>query len=246
MLTWGTSLTSTPWLEVCMPHHQKHATAGEQVTAIMLRVVEDDAASMQHQADGISPSLDELSDESLLHALAGGAVWAMEPLYQRYRRLLYAVAYRMVGDHQVAENLLQEVFFAVWQHASSYAPQAGTVRRWLISITHHRAIDYLRSVGSRSTMKEVTWEEVEGEKCSTCPDVWEEAWRSVQSAQVRASLMKLPRKQQLMIELAYFQGWTHGEIAERYQIPLGTVKGRIRLGLLHLKRDLAQREGQEQ
>ena len=228
-----------------MPHHQKQASAAEQTIGPIRRVAEDDAASLLYQADCISPSLDELSDESLLHALAGGALWAMEPLYQRYRRLLYSVAYRMVADHQVAENLLQEVFFAVWRHATSYAPQSGTVRTWLISIMHHRTIDYLRSTGCRSTAKEVTWEVVEQEMRPVCPDVWEEAWRSVQSAQVRASLMKLPRKQQLMFELAYFQGWTHGEIAERYQIPLGTVKGRIRLGLLHLKRDLAQREGQE-
>jgi RNA polymerase sigma-70 factor (ECF subfamily) len=226
-----------------MPHHQKQATAGEQVTGTILGVAEVEAASMQRQAEGISSSLDELSDEFLLHTLAGGAVWAMEPLYQRYRRLLFLVAYRMVGDYQLAENLLQEVFFAVWRHASSYAPQSGVVRTWLISIMHHRAIDYLRSVGCRATVKEVTWEVVEQEMGTVCPDLWEEAWRSEQSAQVCASLRKLPKKQQLVIELAYFQGWTHREIAEQYQIPLGTVKGRIRLGLLHLKRDLAQREG---
>ena len=225
-----------------MPHHQKQATAGEPVRGTVLRSVEADVAIMQHQAEGTSTALDEVSDEFLLHALADGAVWAMEPLYHRYHRLLYAVAYQTVCDHQVAENLLQEVLFAVWRRARLYSPQLGTVRTWLISIMRHRTIDYIRSVGCRSTLKEVSWEVVELEMRPAYSDVWEEVWHSVQSSKIRTSLMKLPRKQQIVIELAYFQGWTHVEIAERYQIPLGTVKGRIRLGLLHLKQELEEKE----
>lgn len=76
------------------------------------------------------------------------------------------------------------------------------------------------------------------DELATFPDVWEEAWRSVQSAQVRAALMSIPTEQRMVIELAYFQGWTHTEIAEGCQIPLGTVKARLRLGLIHLKRTL--------
>ena len=228
-----------------MPHHQKPASAAEQTIGSIRRVAEDDAASLLYQANCISPSLDEVSDESLLHALAGGAVWAMEPLYQRYRRLLYSVAYRMVADHHVAENLLQEVFFTVWRRATSYSPHLGAVRTWLIAIMHHRTIDYLRSAGCHATVKEVTWEVVEQEMRPVCPDVWEEAWHAIQSARVQTALMNIPKEQQLVIELAYFQGWTQREIAEAYQIPLGTVKGRIRLGLLHLKRALEQREEQE-
>jgi RNA polymerase sigma-70 factor (ECF subfamily) len=228
-----------------MPHHQKQATAVEQTKGRIRHAVEDDAASLLYQADDISPSLDEVSDESLLHALAGGAVWAMEPLYQRYRRLLYSVAYRMVADHHVVENLLQEVFFTVWRRATSYSPHLGTVRTWLIAIMHHRTVDYVRSGGCHATVKEVTWEVVEQERRPVSPDVWEEAWLAIQSARVQTALMHIPKEQQLVIELAYFQGWTHREIAEAYQVPLGTVKGRIRLGLLHLKRALEQREEQE-
>ncbi len=180
----------------------------------------------------------ELSDEALIHAIASGAVWAMEPLYQRYSRILYSLAYRMVADHQIAEDLLQDAFLAVWRRATSYSPQSGAVRSWLVSIVHHRTIDYLRGVRRRSVLKEATWEEVELDERVAFPDVWEEAWRSVQSSQVRAALMNIPTEQRMVIELAYFQGWTHTEISQGCQIPLGTVKARMRLGLQHLKKAL--------
>src|SRR5947209_16064999 len=186
----------------------------------------------------ISLPVEQLSDDVLINAIAGGAVWAMEPLYQRYNRILYSLAYRMVADHQIAEDLLQDAFLSVWRRATSYSPQSGAVRSWLVSIVHHRTIDYLRGLRRRSVMKEATWEEVELDERTATPDVWEEAWRSVQSAQVRAALMHIPAEQRMVVELAYFQGWTHSEIAEGCQIPLGTVKARMRLGLQHLKRVL--------
>ena len=185
-------------------------------------------------------NFDELSDEALINAIAEGAEWAMEPLYERYNRVLYSLAYRMVADHQVAEDLLQDAFLSVWRRATSYSPQSGAVRSWLISIVHHRTIDYLRAVRRRAGLKEVTWEEVELDERTAFPDVWEEALRSVQSGQLRAALMNIPSEQRMVIELAYFQGWTHSEIAEGCKIPLGTVKARMRLGLIHLKRILEQ------
>jgi RNA polymerase sigma factor (sigma-70 family) len=191
-------------------------------------------------AESISSSIHELSDEALIHAIAGGAVWAMEPLYQRYNRILYSLAYRMVADHQIAEDLLQDAFLAVWRRADSYSPQSGAVRSWLTSILHHRTIDYLRRIRRRSAMKDTTLEDVEQDENLAFPDVWDEAWRSVQSSQVRSALLKLSPEQRQVIELAYFQGWTHLEISEGYHIPLGTVKARMRLGLIHLKRTLEQ------
>src|SRR5947208_7848772 len=185
-------------------------------------------------------SQDEPSDEALLNAIAGGAVWAMDSLYQRYSRILYSLAYRMVADHQVAEDLLQDAFLSVWRRASSYSPQSGTVRSWLISLVHHRTIDYLRTVRRRAGLKEVTWEEVEQDERTAFPDVWEEALRSVQGAQIRAALRNIPLEQRMVIELSYFQRWTHSEIAEGCEIPLGTVKARMRLGLSRLKGLLAQ------
>jgi RNA polymerase sigma factor (sigma-70 family) len=191
-----------------------------------------------HLTGRFTQPINEQSDEALIQAIAGGAVWAMEPLYQRYSRILYSLVYRMVSDHQVAEDLIQDAFLSVWRRAISYSPQSGAVRSWLISIVHHRTIDYLRSVRRRSVLKETAWEEAEVDERAAFPDVWEEAWRSVQSAQVRAALMNIPTEQRMVIELAYFQGWTHSEIAAGCQIPLGTVKARLRLGLIHLKRAL--------
>ena len=185
-------------------------------------------------------SQDEPSDEALLNAIAGGAVWAMDSLYQRYSRILYSLAYRMVADHQVAEDLLQDAFLAVWRRASTYSPQTGAARSWLISILHHRTIDYLRRVRRRSTIQEAPLEELELNESIAYPDAWDAAWQSVKSSQVRAALMKIPPEQRLVIELAYFQGWTHSEIAEGTQISLGTIKARMRLGLLHLKQILIQ------
>ena len=185
-------------------------------------------------------SQNEPSDEALLNAIAGGAVWAMDSLYQRYSRILYSLAFRMVADHQVAEDLLQDAFLAVWRRASTYSPQTGAARSWLISILHHRTIDYLRRVRRRSAIQEAPLEELELNESIAYPDAWDAAWQSVKSSHVRAALMKIPAEQRLVIELAYFQGWTHAEIAEGTQIPLGTIKARMRLGLLHLKEILIQ------
>ena len=182
--------------------------------------------------------LPQASDEDLLSAIAGGAVWAMEPLHQRYSRLLYSLAFAMIADYQVAQDLTQETFLAVWRHASAYAPQTGAVRSWLLSILRHRTIDYLRALRRRSRLQEVRWEQVGEEEHPLLPDAWDEAWRSLLGSQVRAALMQIPLEQRKVIALAYFQGWTQSEIAREYSIPLGTVKARMRLGLLHLKQAL--------
>ena len=193
---------------------------------------------MQKFEDGNSPN--ELSDEALLSAIARGDVLAMDSLYQRYSRILYSLAYRMVADHQIAEDLIQDAFLSVWRRSTSFSPQAGAARSWLISILHHRAIDYLRRVRRRSNIQEAPLDEIELDETTAVSDVWDEAWRSVQSSQVRAALMQIPPEQRLVIELAYFQGWTHTEIAGGTLTPLGTVKARMRLGLNHLKRALLE------
>jgi RNA polymerase sigma factor (sigma-70 family) len=198
-----------------------------------------DTASWQTTERSALPN-NESSDEALLNAIAGGAVWALESLYQRYSRVLYSLAYRMVADHQVAEDLLQDAFVSIWRRATSYSPQAGAAHSWLISILHHRAIDHLRGVRRRSVVQEAPLDEIELDETTAFPDVWDEAWQSVKNTQVRTALMKIPAEQRLVIELAYFQGWTHAEIAEGTHIPLGTVKARMRLGLIHLKRILEQ------
>ncbi|HLX59145.1 MAG TPA: sigma-70 family RNA polymerase sigma factor [Ktedonobacteraceae bacterium] len=184
--------------------------------------------------------INQHSDEVLIQAIADREVWAMDPLYQRHHRMLYLFSYHLVSDHQVAENLTQEAFLAVWRRATTYSPQAGTVRNWLLSIVHHRSIDYLRALQRRASLHEINLDAIAEEELALAPDVWDEAWRSVLIAQVRAALRHLPLEQQKVIDLKYFQGWTQSEIAQGYHIPLGTVKVRIRKGLLRLKRVMEQ------
>jgi len=198
--------------------------------------------SRQKPPDAPVP-IEELSDEALIHSLALGVIWSLEILYQRYSRLLYSVVYRMISDHQVAEDLLQETFVSVWQNAGSYSSQSGAVRSWLVAIIRHRAIDYLRKMRSRQDFKTTPIDELEYDDELATPDVWEEAWRSMQGAQIRNALKLLSAEQRMVIELAYFQGWTHVEIAEGHHIPLGTVKARMRLGLLRLRKIFEQMGG---
>jgi RNA polymerase sigma factor (sigma-70 family) len=183
---------------------------------------------------------EELSDEFLIEAIAGGAMWALERLCHRYSRRFYALAYRMTTDKMVAEELVQDTFLAVWQSATSYVPQAGPVRGWLFSIIYHHTINYLRSVRHQSTLQQVPWQEIEAYERFALSDVWEQTWSSVEIAELHACLKQLPTEQRTVIELAYFEGWTQTEIAKRCKIPLGTVKARIRLGVSHLRKALEQ------
>ena len=206
----------------------------------MMRLPKRELSRSQQREPAVSG--EELSDKMLISAIANKAVWAMDALYQRYHRMLYAFVYRIVADHQVAEDLMQEAFFSVWQNAASYSPLHGEVRSWLTSIFHHRAIDYLRGLQRRSAVNQVPLEQIDLTENTSSPDVWNEAWLSVQRDLIREALMTLPREQRMVIELAYFQGWTHSEIAEGSRLPLGTMKARMRLGLLHLKRYLEKKD----
>lgn len=199
--------------------------------------------TQKQQSPQLPFSVEELSDEALLHALALGVLWALDVLYQRYARLLYSIVYHMLADHQMSEDILQEAFVSIWQHAGSYSSRSGSVRSWLVAIVRHRAIDQLRKSRVQSDFKATPLEELVFDEELTTPDAWEGAWKSIQGAQVRNALKMLSQEQRLVIELAYFQGWTQSEIAQGYHIPLGTVKARMRLGMMRLKRLLEQMGG---
>jgi RNA polymerase sigma factor (sigma-70 family) len=175
------------------------------------------------------------NDEELISAICHGSEQAMEIFYQRYYRYAYALAYRLLHESTAAEDIVQEVFLSVWRKAATYQRQHGSVYSWLQAIVHHRAIDRLRSVAYRNNQ----WAslQVEGEQDPPSPqrDVWEEAWQKEQGQLILSALAQLPAEQRDVIELAYFQGYTHTEIAAQKQIPLGTVKGRMRLGLQKMK-----------
>src|SRR5688572_26309325 len=146
---------------------------------------------------------------------------AFATLYDRHSRAAYSLAYRMMGERQAAEDLVQEVFLKVWRAAGSYRAERGSVRTWLLSIVHNRGIDQLRSTASRQRMQE----KVEASAPRSQPsEAFAQSWRNSQRDQVCEALKALPKEQLKILELAYFSGYTHVEIAELLRLPLGTVK----------------------
>lgn len=185
---------------------------------------------------------DELSDEFLMDAIAGKAMWALERLHDRYNKRFYALAFRMTGDHMATEELVQDAFLTVWQSASSYCPETSAVHGWLFSIIYHRAVDYLRSMKRNSALQQISWREVESYERFFLSDVWDQVWGSVKNEELRTCLMRLPAEQREVIELAFFGGLTHCEIAQRCHMPIGTVKSRIRGGISHLRQTIEKEE----
>ena len=173
-----------------------------------------------------------LADEDLIALADGGNTQAFAALYDRHARAAYSLAYRMMGERQAAEDLVQEAFLKVWRAAGSYRVERASVRTWILSIHNNRGIDELRSSASRRR----TQDKVEAQTSTSQPsDAFTQTWRNSQRAQVREALRGLPPEQLKVLELAYFSGYTHKEIAELLGVPLGTVKGRMRLGLQKIR-----------
>lgn len=173
-----------------------------------------------------------LADEDLISLVESGDTEALAGLYDRHGRSAYSLAYRMMGDRQAAEDLVQDSFIKIWRSAKSYRAERGSVRTWILSITHNRGIDHIRSTASRRR----TQDRVEMTTETTQPsEAFSETWRNSQRSQVQEALKTLPEEQLKILELAYFSGYTHAEIAEMLDLPLGTVKGRMRLGMKKIK-----------
>lgn len=174
-----------------------------------------------------------LADEDLISLVAAkGSAEAFAALYDRHGSAAYSLAYRMMGEKQAAEDLMQDAFLKVWRNAESYRTERGSVRTWILSIVHNRGIDQLRSLASRRR----TQDRVEASAPVSQPsEAFAQTWRNSQREQVREALGTLPAEQLKILELAYFSGYTHVEIAELLELPLGTVKGRMRLGLKKIR-----------
>lgn len=182
----------------------------------------------------------EAADEELISAICDGSEAALEVLYERYHRYAYALAYRILRDPAAAEDTVQEAFLSIWRKAASYQNRHGSVHSWLQAIVHHRAIDRVRASAHRDQQWTPLQAENEQDPASEEPEVWEQAWRGEQQRLIRVVLEQIPPAQRMVIELAYFGGYTHAEIAERWNIPLGTVKGRMRLGLQKMRLGLQE------
>jgi RNA polymerase sigma-70 factor (ECF subfamily) len=153
----------------------------------------------------------------------------------------------MLGDRGAAEDLVQEVFLEAWRASGSYRAEKGSVRTWLLAIVHNRGIDHLRSSASRRR----TRDKVEAEArtsmlsgASQANEAFAETWRNSQRDQVREALRGLPPEQLQVLELAYFSGYTHAEISNLLAVPLGTVKGRMRLGLKKVREHFGSAAGE--
>ncbi len=180
----------------------------------------------------------------MLAAVANGDQKAFGQLYDRLSSPLYSLALRMLGDAAEAQDALQDVFLQIWRRAGSYDPAQSSVFSWAVLMTRSRVIDRLRARGRRSRVvvypgDEGNIHEVSSADASTGESAADTLNKSDEATRVRSILNQLPADQREAIELAFFSDLTHHEIAERLNQPLGTIKARIRRGLLRLKERIA-------
>ncbi len=171
-----------------------------------------------------------LDDVTLLRRVADGDGDALLDLYRRYADMVYSVALRILGDASLAEEVTQDVFLKLWQKSEHYDAQRGRFSTWLLSVTRFAAIDRLRYEGRRQTVSlQPGYRLGMGRSEQDRQPAWE------QGQHLRILLEQLPPEQRELIELAYFNGMTHRDLAEHLNLPLGTVKSRLRLGLQKLR-----------
>src|SRR5215217_353018 len=173
-----------------------------------------------------------LADENLISFVGQGDAEAFTTLYDRHSHAAFSLAYRVMGERQAAEDLAQDAFLKLWRSATSYRRERGSVRTWLLSIVRNRGIDQIRSQASRRR----TQEKIEASAPRSQPsEAFAETLRNSQRDQVREALNTLPPEQLKILELAYFSGYTHSQISVLVDAPLGTIKGRMRLGLKKMR-----------
>jgi RNA polymerase sigma-70 factor (ECF subfamily) len=174
---------------------------------------------------------DHESDKALLAALQRRDGRALEALYDRHRRVAFGLAYRILNDSAAAEDVVQEVFLNIWRQAGSFDAQRGNVRTWLLSIVHHRSIDWLRSRANQRGDVPLDL----AERRLTVPDTWQAVAATVERDTIRQALAALPTEQRRTVELAYFGGFTQPQIAADMGVPVSTVKGRMRMAMNKLR-----------
>jgi len=182
---------------------------------------------------------ERLADEELMPLIGEKDPDAFEVFYDRHGGAAYSLAYRIVGERAAAEDVTQEAFISIWRSGARYDQARGSVRSWMLGIVRNRAIDALRSKSGRAP--KLTFDDeaiLEQRPAEGLTD--DEALRRETASEVRGALEELPGDQSKVIQLAYFGGFSQSEIAEMLGIPLGTVKGRMRLGLEKIRGQLAE------
>ena len=186
------------------------------------------------QAQTPARNLAHLSDEALLALCSRADENALVELYDRYGRVAYGLALRIVRDRALAEDAVQEAFLAVWRSAGAFLAEQGKPSTWILTLVHRRAVDLVRREERRRA------EPLEDTDHPTGEATDEEAWLRAQRQVVQEALRKLPPDQREAIELAYYGGFTQSELAERLGLPLGTIKSRMFTGLKRLRELLAE------
>jgi RNA polymerase sigma factor (sigma-70 family) len=174
----------------------------------------------------------DVADRAVLARVANGELDALQDLYDRYRTMAYSIALRITADATLAEDVVQDAYLGAWRNAARYVEGKGSVKTWLLSIVHHRAVDAVRR---RRPTTELPDTDAPPPQSLTLPDVWQEVSGNLDRTEIASALAMLSDVQREAIELAYFGGLTQIEIADRTGAPLGTVKSRIRLGLLAMR-----------
>ncbi len=191
---------------------------------------------MRKNADHSPTELRDLADEDLMQLVRRGDAKAFEVVYERHSSAAFSLAYRMCGTRSAAEDVVQESFLSLWRSGARYDRARGSVRTWVLGIVHNRAIDSLR----RSVVHDRRRASDEGieERFEARERTEVEVGRLDEAAEIRQALTTLPEEQSRVIELAYFGGFTQSEIATMINTPIGTVKGRMRLGLEKMRAQL--------
>lgn len=181
----------------------------------------------------------KLNDETLLRLITQAQESALGELYDRYSRLVYSMALNSVGEPALAEEITQDVFLRIWNKATTYQADQGKVMTWIASITRYRSIDMLRRLKVRPEGNRAVWAENEEPFDGVDPiDIEEEVELNQRSENIRRAIAELPYDQRQALTLAYFNGYSHAEIAQILNEPLGTIKTRIRLAMQKLRQSL--------
>lgn len=179
----------------------------------------------------LQPEIIQTSDVELLAEITRGNEQALALLYDRYRSILFGLLLRILHNRAEAEDVLQEIFLQVWQRAANFDETRGKPFTWLVTLTRGRAIDRIRALGSRERTALQATHETE----DVISDAEQNAILAERGAVVRNALAELPEEQQRVLKLAYFDGFSQSEIAEKLDSPLGTVKTRMRTGMIRLR-----------
>jgi RNA polymerase sigma-70 factor, ECF subfamily len=174
-----------------------------------------------------------LADEELMQLVRQGETRAFELVFDRHSGAAFSLAYRMCGRQAMAEDIVQEAFMSLWRSGARYDASRGSVRTWVLSVVRNRAIDLFRREGAKGGLE--LGEEGVAERMPAPELTDTEVERRDEARQIRKALGKLPPDQRQVIELAFFGGFTHSQIASMLELPSGTVKGRMRLGLTKMR-----------